>query len=42
LRLPIAKKPAFIKIAPGVGLGYRRNRTTLTWVAGVAEGKGGN
>src|SRR5437764_8730249 len=42
LRLPIAKKPVFIKIGPGVGLGYRRNRTAGTWVARVADGKGAN
>jgi len=42
LRLPIAKKPVFIKIGPGVGLGYRRNRTAGTWVARVSDGKGGN
>src|SRR5947207_15059264 len=40
LRLPIAKKPVFVKIAPGVGLGYRRNGTGGTWVARVADGKG--
>jgi hypothetical protein len=42
LRLPIAKKPVFVKIAPGVGLGYRRNKTAGTWVARVSDGKGGN
>jgi integrase len=42
LRLPIAKKPVFVKIAPGVGLGYRRNRTAGTWVARAADGKGAN
>jgi integrase len=42
LRLPIAKKPVFVKIGPGVGLGYRRNRTAGTWVARVADGRGGN
>ena len=42
LRLPIAKKPVFVKIAPGVGLGYRRNGTAGTWVARVADGKGAN
>jgi integrase len=38
----MAKKPAFVKIAPGVGLGYRRNKTAGTWVARVSDGKGGN
>jgi integrase len=42
LRLPIAKKPVFVKIGPGIGLGYRRNRTAGTWVARVADGRGGN
>ncbi len=42
LKLPIAKKPIFVKIASGVGLGYRRNRTAGTWVARVANGKGAN
>jgi len=31
LKLRIAKKPLFIRIAPGVSLGYRRNRTAGTW-----------
>src|ERR1700716_288108 len=42
LRLPIAKKPIFVKIGPGVGLGYRRNRTAGTWVVRVADGRGAN
>jgi integrase len=42
LRLPVAKKPIFAKIAPRVGLGYRRNKTSGTWVVRVADGKGGN
>ena len=42
LRLPVAKKPVFVKIGPGVGLGYRRNRTAGTWVARVSDGKRGN
>jgi len=42
LKLPIAKKPVFVKIGQGVGLGYRRNRTAGTWVARVADGKRGN
>jgi integrase len=40
--LPIAKKPIFVRVNPGVGLGYRRNRTAGTWVVRVADGKGGN
>ena len=42
LRLPVAKKPVFVKIGPGLGLGYRRNATDGTWVVRVADGKGGN
>jgi integrase len=42
LRLPVAKKPRFVRIAPGVGLGYRRNRTGGTWTVRVADGAGGN
>jgi integrase len=42
LRLPVLKKPYFVRIAPGVGLGYRRNRTAGTWVTRAADGLGGN
>lgn len=42
LKLPVAKKPVFTKIGPGTNLGYRRNQTAGTWVARVADGKGGN
>jgi integrase len=42
LRLPVAKKPVFVKIGLRVGLGYRRNQTAGTWVLRVADGKGGN
>jgi len=42
LKLAVAKKPVFVKIGPGLGLGYRRNQTAGTWVARVADGKGGN
>jgi len=42
LRLPIAKKPVFVKIASGISLGYRRNKTAGTWVARVADGNSGN
>jgi len=37
LRLPVAKKPVFVKIGRGVGLGYRRNMTSGTWVIGTAD-----
>jgi hypothetical protein len=42
LRLPVAKKPTFVKIGPRLGLGYRRNRVAGTWVVRVANGQGGN
>ncbi len=42
LRLPVAKKPVFVKIGPGVGLGYRRNQSAGTWVVRVADGRGSN
>src|SRR5215469_3431780 len=38
LKLGIAKKPVFVKIGPGIGLGYRRNQTAGTWVLRVANG----
>jgi integrase len=44
LKLPIRGKPHdFTTIAPGVSLGYRRNRHgNGTWVVRTANGKGGN
>jgi hypothetical protein len=42
LKLPVAKKPVFAKIGPGLGLGYRRNATAGTWVVRAADGQGGN
>lgn len=42
LKLPVAKKPVFTRIADGVGLGYRRNQTAGLWVVRVADGKGKN
>jgi integrase len=42
LKLSIAKKPTFVKIGLGIGLGYRRNQTAGTWVLRVANGKRGN
>jgi integrase len=42
-KLPVAKKPVFAaRIARGITLGYRRNKTAGTWVMRVADGKGGN
>lgn len=42
LRLPVAKKPVYVKLGPQLGLGYRRNKTAGTWVMQVADGKRGN
>jgi integrase len=42
LKAPVRKKPYFIAVAPGVGLGYRRNKTAGSWVVRAADGKGGN
>jgi integrase len=42
LKQQIAKKPIFVKVGEGIGLGYRRNRTAGTWVVRVADGRGGN
>jgi integrase len=42
LKLPVAKKPVFVKVGLGIGLGYRRNATAGTWVARISDGKGGN
>ena len=42
LKLPVAKKPVFAKVGPGIGLGYRRTKTAGTWVLRVADGRGGN
>jgi len=41
LKLPIARKPYWVRIGDGVSLGYRRNKTTGAWVARIADGKGG-
>jgi integrase len=41
LRLPVARKPVFIRIGPGLSLGYRRNQIAGTWVLRLADGKGG-
>src|SRR5579863_4608074 len=41
LKLPVARKPMFIRIGPGRSLGYRRNQVAGTWVLRVANGKGG-
>lgn len=42
LKLPIARKPEFVRVAPKVSLGYRRTATAGTWVVRVADGQGGS
>ena len=41
LKLAAAKKPIFVRIAPSLSLGYRRNQIAGTWVLRLADGKGG-
>lgn len=41
LKLPVAREPEWVRIGDGQSLGYRRNRTAGTWVARIADGKGG-
>ena len=41
LKLPVARKPMFIRIGPGLSLGYRRNQVAGTWVLRIADGQGG-
>lgn len=41
LKLPVAREPEWVRIGDGLSLGYRRNRTAGTWVARIANGKGG-
>lgn len=42
LKLPIAKKPVFVRVAPGISLGYRRNATAGAWIVRVADGQSGS
>ena len=39
LKLPVSIKPTFIRVAKGLGLGYRRNKSGGVWVMRVADGK---
>lgn len=41
LKLPVARKPVWVRIGDGLSLGYRRNQTAGTWVARCADGRGG-
>src|ERR1700745_1787528 len=40
--LPVSVKPSFVRVAKGLGLGYRRNKSGGVWVMRVADGKRGN
>jgi integrase len=42
LKLPISKKPDWVKIGHGLSLGYRRNHGPGTWSVRVSNGKGGH
>ena len=41
LKLPVSRKPVFVRIGPGLSLGYRRNQTVGAWVLRIADGRGG-
>jgi integrase len=40
LKLPVAKKPVYVRIERGLNLGYRRNQGAGSWMMRVADGKG--
>jgi integrase len=40
--LEVKKKATFLTVAPGIGLGYRRNQGAGTWAVRAADGHGGN
>ena len=43
LELPAARKPVFVGLGEGIGLGYRRNvKGAGAWVIRRSDGKGGN
>ncbi len=42
LRLPVSKKPVYVRLRAGLNLGYRRNQTAGTWVVRFANGSGGS
>ncbi len=41
-RLPVAKKPVWTKLSPGIFLGYRRNAGPGTWSVRSTDGHGGD
>ena len=42
LKLAVQRKPYFVTIAPGIGLGYRRNAGAGTWSVRASSGRGAN
>jgi integrase len=42
LMLPVRRKPYFVTVAPGIGLGFRRNKVAGAWVVRAADKHGGN
>jgi integrase len=42
LKLPVSRKPIWVRIGHGVSLGYRRNQGPGAWTLRVADGKGGH
>ena len=41
LRLPIQKKPHWLRLGPGLSIGYRRNAGPGTWSIRATDGRGG-
>jgi integrase len=41
LKLKIQKKPHWLRLGPGLSLGYRRNESAGTWSIRAADGRGG-
>jgi integrase len=41
LKLKVRRKPYFVSVAPGISLGYRKNRGPGSWLVRCADGKGG-
>ncbi len=42
LKLPVAKKPVWLTVAPRIALGYRRNQGAGVWSVRAADGHGGS
>src|SRR5204863_7740584 len=42
LKLQARRKPYYVTIAPGIAVGYRRNKGAGSWSAQVADGHGGH